>query len=435
MTRAYNQSQWETEGESHSENSCGVNVSLLTGGADRPYVHGLATSLMGRVDCLEIIGSDDVDFPEFTNDPRVKFLNLRGSHRSDVSALTKMRRVFAYYIKLIRYSAVSTTGIFHILWNNKFETFDRTTLMVYYRMLGKKIVLTAHNVNAGKRDANDSWLNRLTLKIQYHLADHIFVHTEKMKSELIEEFGVNASQVEVIPFGINNSIPNSKLTNADARKQLGIPETDKVILFFGNITPYKGLEYLVAAFQKMRKSDGSYRLVVAGRPGKFAGYWSKIRESLAKDLEDGRVLLNDSFIPDLDVELYFKAADILVIPYRHIFQSGVLFLGQSFGIPTIATDVGSLREDIMEGETGFIVRPDDSEDLVRALEGYFVSDLYKKLASRRPGIRERALKDHSWETVAQITTNIYANLLRIPVAASPVGRQSALAGKDARDLL
>ena len=67
--------------------------------------------------------------------------------------------------------------IFHILWNNKFEFFDRTLLMLYYKLLGKKIVFTAHNVNIRKRDGNDSWLNRFSLKIQYQLVDHIFVHT------------------------------------------------------------------------------------------------------------------------------------------------------------------------------------------------------------------------------------------------------------------
>ena len=72
--------------------------------------------------------------------------------------------------------------------------------MLYYRLLGKRIVLTAHNVNAGKRDANDSLRNRLSLKIQYRLSDHIFVHTDEMKSELFSHFTVAAGKVSVIPF-------------------------------------------------------------------------------------------------------------------------------------------------------------------------------------------------------------------------------------------
>ena len=129
--------------------------------------------------------------------------------------------------RLIRYAATAKPRIFHILWNNKFETFDRTLLMLYYRLLGKRIVLTAHNVNAGKRDSKDTFLNRLTLRIQYRLADHIFVHTEKMKLELIEEFGVRESRVTVIPFGINNAVPNTDLAPSEAKQRLGIPKWRK----------------------------------------------------------------------------------------------------------------------------------------------------------------------------------------------------------------
>ena len=88
--------------------------------------------------------------------------------------------------------------------------------MLYYRILGKRIVLTAHNVNAGRRDATDTWLNRLTLRMQYRLAHHIFVHTEKMKHELVGSFRA-VHGLTVIPFGINNAVPNTSLTPGDAR--------------------------------------------------------------------------------------------------------------------------------------------------------------------------------------------------------------------------
>ncbi len=187
-------------------------VALLTGGSDRPYVFGLTTSLTSKGAVLDLIGSDELDSPEFNGKPGVNFLNLRGSQRPDASFVRKLFRLSMYYVKLIRYAATAKPRIFHILWNNKFEAFDRTLLTLYYKFLGKRIVLTAHNVNAGRRDSRDTHLNRLTLQIQYRLADSIFVHTEKMKRELIGEFGVQESRVSVIPFGINNSVPNTRLT-------------------------------------------------------------------------------------------------------------------------------------------------------------------------------------------------------------------------------
>jgi glycosyltransferase involved in cell wall biosynthesis len=393
-----------------------IAVALLTGGSDKPYVFGLTKALTSKGAGLDLIGSDELDFPEFRSNPGVNHLNLRGSQREDVSTLRKIFRISMYYAKLIQYAAKAKPKIFHILWNNKFELVDRTLLMLYYRLLGKKIVLTVHNVNQGRRDSSDTWLNRLTLKIQYRLANHIFVHTEKMKVELTEEFGVQRARVTVIPFGINNAVPNTSLTPDDAKQQLGIRKEDRPILFFGRITPYKGLEYLIAAFRQVQAGSGEYRLIIAGKPDKCDEYWSAIRQEIREDVEKGRILVKDEFIPDEETEVYFKAAAALVLPYRNIYQSGVLFLGHSFGLPVLAADVGSLKDEIVEGKTGFSFKPEDPVDLARAIEQYFASDLYADLKSRRQQIRDYATERHSWDVVSEITMKVYADLLQIPLS-------------------
>ncbi len=120
--------------------------------------------------------------------------------------MRKIGRVLTYYMRLIRYAAVSEAAVFHVLWNNRFEGFDRTILTLYYKLCGKRVVLTAHNVNAAKRDAKDTWSNRFTLRVQYQLVDHIFVHTTKLRDELQRDFAVPASKIGVVPFGINNTV-------------------------------------------------------------------------------------------------------------------------------------------------------------------------------------------------------------------------------------
>jgi D-inositol-3-phosphate glycosyltransferase len=397
-------------------------VALLTGGADQPYAFGLATALIARGMVMDLIGSDELDCPDFHGTPGVSFLNLRGDQQSDASFVRKASRVLIYYAKLIRYAATAEPKIFHILWNNKFEFFDRTLLMLYYKLLRKKIVLTLHNVNAGRRDSKDTRLNRLSLRIQYRLADRIFVHTERMKIELVEEFGEQEARVAVIPFGINNAVPKTHLTSADARCRLGIREGDRTILFFGNIAPYKGLEYLVSAFRQILNRRDDYRLIIAGRPKNCESYWTAIRAALEKDVQSGRVLLRDEFIPDDETETYFKAADVLVLPYRYIYQSGVLFLGHSFGLPVLAADVGSLKDEIVEGKTGFVFRPEDPGDLARVIEQYFASDLYADLNNRRKEIQEHATQCHSWDVVSHITMSVYAGLLDIPCASESLDR-------------
>lgn len=397
-----------------------IAVTLLTGGSDRPYVFGLMGALASKAATLDLIGSDELDCPQFHGKPGVNFLKLRGSQKPDVSFMGKVFRISRYYASLIRYAGAAKPRIFHVLWNNRFEVFDRTLLMLYYKLLGKKVVLTAHNVNAAKRDSEDTSLNRLTLRIQYRLTDHIFVHTEKMKTELIREFGIAGNRVTVIPFGINNSVPDTSLTPAGAKQRLGLRDSDRAILFFGRITPYKGLEYLIAAFRHILTLSEDYRLIIAGRPDKCEGYWRALRETIHEDVQTGRVLLRADFIPDDETEVYFKAADLLVLPYRDIYQSGVLFLGHSFGLPVLAADVGSLKDDIAEGKTGFMFRPEDPVDLAQTIERYFSSNLYVNLNSRRQEIRDYTTERHSWDMVGQLTMSVYASLLKMPTtAASP----------------
>jgi glycosyltransferase involved in cell wall biosynthesis len=403
------------QGASHSMGSGAgreIAVTLLTGGGDRPYAFGLATELISKRAALDLIASDELDCPDLNGAPGVKFLNLRGDQRPDASFVKKMTRVLMYYAKLIRYAAAAEPKIFHILWNNKFLFFDRTLLTLYYKLLGKKVVLTLHNVNAGRRDSSDSSLNRISLRAQYRLADHTFVHTEKMKSELLEEFGVQGSRVTVIPFGINNSVPNTNLTPIEAKRRLGISDAEKTILFFGNIAPYKGLEYLVEAFQRLVAGHDDYRLIIAGRPKNCETYWTTLREAIRSNALGGRVLLREDYIPDDETEVYFKAADVLALPYRHIYQSGVLFLGYSFGLPVLAADVGSLKDDIVEGKNGFVFKPEDSVDLARTIEQYFASDLYADLDARRQEIKDNAKERHSWDVVGRMTMSVYAGLLR-----------------------
>jgi glycosyltransferase involved in cell wall biosynthesis len=283
--------------------------------------------------------------------------------------------------------------------------------MLYYRFFGKKIVLTAHNVNAGRRDSKDTHFNRLTLRIQYQLADHVFVHTEKMRREIIEEFGVQPALVTVIPYGINNAIRDTSLTTTDAKHELGILDREKTILFFGNIAPYKGLEYLIAAFKRLLEQGESYRLIIAGRPKDCDRYWTAIRDGINDEIQSGRILLKAEFIPDDDTEVYFKAADVAVLPYTRIYQSGVLFLAHSFGLPVIAADVGSLKDDIIEGSTGFVFSPEDPVDLAKAIQQYFASELYADLKNRRQEIRDYATDRHSWDVVGEVTTGVYRQLL------------------------
>jgi glycosyltransferase involved in cell wall biosynthesis len=153
-------------------------------------------------------------------------------------------------------------------------------------------------------------------------------------------------------------------------------------------------------------------LIIAGKPMEACEkYWRTIQLKIESDATQTKVLQKTHYIPDNETEFYFKAADVLALPYTHVFQSGVLFLAYSFGLPVVATDVGSVREDLIEGYTGFLCRACDSSDLAQTIERYFSSNLFRDLGERREVIRDYATHEHSWGAVSDITCRTYAELL------------------------
>ena len=393
-------------------NRRGLNsrVAVLTAGRDRHYALGLAFALIDAGIRFDYVGSQLVDSPELHATPLVRVLSLR-EQQPGAGLVAKVVRIIRYYARLMRYAVTTDAAVFHILWNNKIELFDRTLLMLYYKALGKKLVFTAHNVNAGTRDDSDSAWNRLTLRAQYHLLDHIFVHTSTMKRELHLEFGVKPEKVTVIPYGINNAIPQTSLSCGEAKKRLGLKQDDKAILFYGNIAPYKGLEYLISTFSQLSTDDPSYRLIIAGNPKWSADYWLKIAEMIKQSGLEDRIMRRIEHIPDVDTELYFKAADVLVLPYTVIFQSGVLILSFSLGLPVIATNVGELKQQVEQADAGLSCETCSSVALANAIRRYFGSDLFLNLEYHRDRIRKYANEQYSWTKVVELTSEVYARLL------------------------
>ena len=203
-----------------------------------------------------------------------------------------------------------------------------------------------------------------------------------MKAELIEQFGVRESD------GYRNPVRDQRLdssigpTRAEARRRLGIEDSAPTMLFFGNIAPYKGLAFLVAAYQRiaLRHPDYRRRDIARRLTRGCEQYMNDVQRAIETDASQPRIVQRIDFIPDDEAETYFKAADVLVLPYTHVYQSGVLISGYTFGLPAVASDVGSFKDDIVEGETG-LVKPCDPIDLARVIEEYFESDLFAALES------------------------------------------------------
>jgi D-inositol-3-phosphate glycosyltransferase len=392
---------------------CGAgDVALLSGGQERSYLFGLATSLSERGIRVNVLGNEHVDNIAFHTSEHIRFIDL-GSVHGHIRVISKLFHLVHYYGRMIVYLTFHSPKVIHILWNSKAEYFDRTFLMLYLKCLGKKVALTAHNINKAKRDSCDSLLNRMTLTMQYRTADAIFVHTEKMKEELVRGFGVRSTSVVLIPFGTNIAVPDTSLSADGAKCRLGIRHDEKAVLFFGRIVPYKGVEYLIEAFQTLARRDSKWRLVIAGEPmQRFESYVDEIRRAIANSGCADRITCRLEYIPDNETEVYFKAADVLILPYRDIFESGVLYLAYRFGVPVVASDVGSFREEITNSGIGLVCEAANSTDLVSKVDALFNSGLYKDRELHRLRIREYAKVSHSWSAVAKTTELVYCRMVK-----------------------
>lgn len=155
-----------------------------------------------------------------------------------------------------------------------------------------------------------------------------------------------------------------KHTTRTARESFGLPESAPVVLFFGLIRPYKGLERLIAAFPEIVEAFPDAQLLIAGEAYEDASKYEQQIDAL--DLGD-RTTFDNKFIPNEDIERYFKATNVVCLPYHSASQSGILMMAYGFRKPVIVTDVGGLRELIQEGKTGAVMPDNQPETVARTV--------------------------------------------------------------------
>lgn len=187
-----------------------------------------------------------------------------------------------------------------------------------------------------------------------------------------------------------------------ACEQLNLDPSKKYVLFFGFIRDYKGLDLLIEAFKTVQEG---VELIVAGEVyGSFEKYQKQIDESGQKN----RIHLFNRYISDNEVPNFFSAAEVCVLPYKGATQSGITAISYHFGLPMIATDVGGLKETILDGETGDIVAEPESSQIANAINAYITENRKERYL---PAI-ENYKAENSWKTFAERTTKFIEELKR-----------------------
>lgn len=231
-----------------------------------------------------------------------------------------------------------------------------------FRLKMKKVALV-HNYQSHEGKEVERKLTNFYLSKQ----DQIVALSELVASQIKQKL---STKVGSIPHPIYAQF-GEKITRKEAREILGIPPEKKVVLFFGLIRDYKGLDVLLSAFQDLNQE---YFLLVAGEAYGKTEEWERAFAALGKE----RALWHNRFIADEEVRNYFSAANLCVLPYKSATQSGVTAVAHNFHLPVIATDVGGLKEFIHSNKNGDLVPANNSQILSDKIEEYFSKNKEEK---------------------------------------------------------
>ncbi len=266
----------------------------------------------------------------------------------------------------------------------------------YYlcRVLGIKIVWEMHNIVPHKCPER----KRRSSRWFYERVDAVIFHSRSDVARSRELLGTDVEKRHIIvPLGNFNDIYENTMSRETAREKLGIPAGNRVILCFGFLRKNRGYEYLIEATRDMEDTS----VVVAG------GVQDKGVLRMLEDCEKSvpNLTLHCRYIPNDEVQVFFNACDVVVLPYTEITTSGVIPLAYAFARPVVASDIGGISE-VVTDETGVLVPRCDARSLREGIERLLRSD-YEAMGRKALGF---ARSEFDWKKNARKMKALYESL-------------------------
>lgn len=251
-----------------------------------------------------------------------------------------------------------------------------------------KTVGIVHNALPHERFPMDKFLTKVTLNKFDYLISHAQTDADILKGILPK------ANIKINPHPAYNFFKISDMSKAEARKQLDIGADDKVLLFFGLIREYKGLKHLLKAMPEIISNYPDIKLIIAGD---FKGKKAEYEEWLNAEGVADHLIIRDGHIPIPEVEPYFAASDIVVLPYESATQSGVIQVAYGFGKPVVATRVGGLPDVVDHMQTGYVIEPQSPSEITKAVKDFYDNNRAETFSSY---IADSAYR-FSWERMEE----------------------------------
>ncbi len=248
-----------------------------------------------------------------------------------------------------------------------------------------KILTICHNVIPHEKRPGDISFTKYFVKY----SDHFILLSNKVVGDLLKF--VPQAKYKILPHPVYSKFGNA-VSKSEAKNFLNL-NYEKIILFFGLIRDYKGLDILIEAMNLL-KDKIDLKLIISGEF--YSGKEKYL--NLIKNYElENKIQLFGNFIPTEEVKYYFSAADVVILPYKEATQSGIVQIAMNFKKPVIAANVGGLGEVVIENKTGFIVEKENPEQLAKAILKFYKENKEEEFSRNA----EVEAEKYSWQKFAQ----------------------------------
>jgi glycosyltransferase involved in cell wall biosynthesis len=364
-----------------------------------PYCFFLAKSLSKKVN-LEFIGF---------NSPYPNFLYYGGVKEKTTSKYTlkniPVKNIINWYNPLtwIKAGLIAKGSVIHIQHWAYYTTLIYIFILPILKIRNKKIVMTIHNITPHITNLDTMIADKIFNKITFPFADAFIIHNNRNKKIFVKLFKIKDEKIFIIGHGILKPYCGvTGVSKKDARKKLGLPMNKKIILNFGYMWGYKGIDILLKSMDYIRNKVDEVVLMLVGQP---LNNWKNYNKIIEEKKLDNIVIKKLEYIEDSDIEPFFACADLVVLPYKKRpfdTHGGVGALGIIFKKPIVVTNVGGLDEYVKDERA--IAKAEDEKDLADKVINIINNN---SVLSKLSKDSEELTKVLSWDNISEKTIKVY----------------------------